>query len=70
MAFRVEIAPQAFDDIDSIAAYITEKSSFTVAERWFNGVMDDIGSLKDMPARYPATPESEELGLEVRLRRR
>ena len=67
MAFRVEIAPQAFDDLDSIAAYIKENSSFAVAERWFNGVMGDIASLKEMPARCPVAPEAEELGQEVRI---
>jgi plasmid stabilization system protein ParE len=65
MAFRVEIAPQGFEDLDSIAAYIKERSSFAVAERWFNGVIDDISSLNDMPARRPIAPESEELGKEV-----
>jgi plasmid stabilization system protein ParE len=67
MAFRVEIAPQAFDDLDSIADYIKERSSFAVAERWFNSFIDDIDSLKNMPARCPVAPESEELGREVRL---
>ena len=37
MAFSVEIAPQAFDDLDSISDYIQGDSSFAVAERWFNG---------------------------------
>jgi plasmid stabilization system protein ParE len=67
MAFRVEIEPQAFEDLDSMAGYIKKKSSFAVAERWFNAVIDDISSLKDMPARCPIAPESEDLGEEVRL---
>jgi len=67
MAFRVEVSPQAFDDLDSIAQYISEHSSFAVAEKWFNGIMSDIASLRDMPARCPITPESEELGQEVRV---
>jgi plasmid stabilization system protein ParE len=67
MAFRVEITPQAFDDLDSIADYIREHSSFAVAEKWFNGIIDDIASLKDMPARCPVAPESEDIGEEVRL---
>jgi len=67
MAFRVEIAPQAFDDLDAIAAYIKEKSSFAISERWFNGIIDDIASLKTMPARCPIAPESEDLDQEVRV---
>lgn len=67
MAFRVEIAPQAFDDLDSIATYIRDHSTFAVAEKWFNGIIDDIASLKEMPARCRVAPESEDIGQEVRL---
>ena len=67
MAFRVEIEPQAFDDLNSIADYIKASSSFAVAETWFNAVIDDIASLKEMPARCPVAPESEDLGQEVRI---
>lgn len=67
MAFRVEIAPQAFDDLDSIAGYIREHSSFAVAEKWFNSIIDDIASLKEMPARCPVATESEDIGEEIRL---
>src|SRR5438105_1920663 len=67
MAFRVEITPQAFEDLDSIAKYIKDKSSLTVAGKWFNRVIDDIASLREMPSKCPLAPESEELGEEVRL---
>ncbi|HZO56227.1 MAG TPA: type II toxin-antitoxin system RelE/ParE family toxin [Bryobacteraceae bacterium] len=67
MAFRVELAPQAIDELDSIASYIAANSSFAVAEKWFNGIVEDIASLKEMPARFPIAPESENLGQEVRL---
>ena len=32
MAFRVEIAPRAFQDLD----YIKERGSFGQAQKWFN----------------------------------
>ena len=67
MAFRVEITPQAFDDVDSIATYIKQQSSFGVAQKWFNGVMDAIGSLTHMPARCPVAPESADIGQEARM---
>jgi hypothetical protein len=38
-----------------------------MAERWFNGVIHEIASLSEMPARCPAAPESEDLGQEVRV---
>ena len=67
MAFRVEIQPQAFEDLDTIAAYIKARSSFATAQRWFNGIILDIATLKEMPTRCPVAPESEELDREVHL---
>jgi plasmid stabilization system protein ParE len=67
MAFHVELLPQALDDLDSIANYIKTRSSFATAERWFNGIMDDIASLKEMPERCSVAPESEDLEGEVRV---
>jgi hypothetical protein len=69
MAFRIEIAPQAFEDLDSIATHIQKGSSSAAAEAWFSGIIDDIASLKDIPARCPIAAESEDLGEEVRLLR-
>jgi plasmid stabilization system protein ParE len=67
MAFRVEISPRAFNDLDEIARYIQQQSSFEQAEEWFNGIMAAIQTLEDMPSRCPVADESEELGQEVRL---
>jgi plasmid stabilization system protein ParE len=67
MAFRVEIQPLAVDDLDSIAEYIKAKSSFAAAEKWFNGMMESIASLKEMPERCAVAPESEDLDHEVRV---
>lgn len=67
MAFRVEIAPRAFNDLDEIAAYIKRWGSFERAEEWFNGIMDAIQTLEAMPSRSPIADESEDLGEEVRV---
>ena len=67
MAFRVEIQPQALADPDSIADNIKARSSFATAEKWFNGVLDDIASLKGVPERCSVAPESEDLDREVRV---
>jgi plasmid stabilization system protein ParE len=67
MAFRVEISPQAVDDLDAIAGFIKENSSFDIAEDWFNGIIEDIASLREMAARCPVAIESEEIGQEVRV---
>ncbi len=67
MAFRVEIAPQASADLDAIADYIKQRGSFESAQQWFNGIMDAIAALKDMPGRCPIAEESEELEQDVHL---
>ena len=33
MVFRVEISPEAFENLNTIAAYIKERGSFKSAER-------------------------------------
>ncbi len=67
MAFRVEIQPQALEDLDAIAVYIRAKETFEAAQKWFDGIMLAIATLKEMPARCPVAPESEELDREVRV---
>lgn len=67
MAFRVEVAPQALDDLDGISDHLTLAAGFAVAQRWFNGMMDAIRTLEQFPARCPVAPESRALGREVRV---
>ena len=67
MAFRVEISPEALENLDAIAAHIQEHGSFESAERWFNGILVAIRSLSEMPSRCPLADESDDLQAEVRL---
>lgn len=67
MAFRVEISPRAFQDLDEIAQYIKQNGSFEQAEKWFNGIIAAIRTLQQMPNRCPMAVESEDVGQEVRL---
>jgi len=67
MVFRVEISPQAFDDLDLISAYIRQRGSFESAERWFNGILAAIQALRDTPQRCPLAGEAQQLQAEVRL---
>jgi plasmid stabilization system protein ParE len=67
MAFRVEISPRAFNDLDEIAEYIRQRSSFAQSEKWFNGIIAALRSLEHSPHRCQVTEESEELGQEVRV---
>jgi plasmid stabilization system protein ParE len=65
MAFRVEIAPRAFQDLDEIAGYIERQASFEQAEEWFNGMIAALGTLEELPHRCPIAPESRAIGQEV-----
>ena len=67
MAFRVEISPQAFEDLDGISAYIRHRGSFESAQRWFNGILAAIRTLRDAPQRCPVAEESRQLEAEVRF---
>jgi plasmid stabilization system protein ParE len=67
MAFRVEISPRAFNELDEIARHIKQQSSFEQAEEWFNAIVAAIRTLEDMPNRCPVADVSKALGQEVRL---
>ena len=66
MAFRVEIAPRAYEDLDQIAGHIAAQGGFEQAEMWFNGIISAIASLRDMPSRCRIAEESEVVGQVVR----
>lgn len=67
MAFRVEISPEAFSDLDRICSYLQENASAATAERWFDNIFAAIRSLADMPARCAIAEESVDLKTEVRV---
>jgi plasmid stabilization system protein ParE len=67
MAFRVEISPRAFHDLDEIAGHIQQQASFEQAEEWFNGMVAALGTLEELPHRCPIAAESHALGQEVRV---
>jgi len=67
MAFRVELSPEVLADLDAIASHIREQGSFESAGKWFNGMIDAITSLRDMPERCPLADESSDLQTEIRF---
>lgn len=44
MAFRVEIAPRAFANLDEITTYIMKHESHEQAQMWFEGIIEAIAS--------------------------
>ena len=62
MAFRVEISPRAFNDLDEIARYIKRQDSFEQAEEWLDGIIAAIRTLKGTPERCPDVSKRESVG--------
>jgi plasmid stabilization system protein ParE len=65
MVFRVELAPQAVADIDSIAGRLRE-SAPKAARDWIDGIEAAIATLAQMPARCPLAPEDSYFRVEIR----
>src|SRR5690242_256795 len=65
MAYSVELTPRAVEDADSAAEYIKQFAP-EAAQRWFDGLIEAVLSLEEMPQRCPVAPEAERLGIELR----
>lgn len=66
MAYRVEISPTAFQDAEDAYLWIRFNSSASTAEAWYNGFWEAVLSLENFPLRCSLSPESEDLGKEIR----
>jgi plasmid stabilization system protein ParE len=67
MAFDVYVSERALRDLDVLAFHIKANSSPETAQAWFDGIVEAIQTLKDMPERYPVNVECRALEQEVRV---
>src|SRR5262245_1247544 len=68
MAYKVEISPRAFRDLDNLAIEIRKRSqSIAITRKWFLSILDAIDSLAEMPERCPVLAEGEDEIERVRL---
>lgn len=58
MAYHVEIAPTALLDAQDAFDWM-EQHSPTHVDEWFNGLMDAVFSLDEMPRRCSLAPEND-----------
>ncbi len=65
MAYKVELTPRATADADAAAGYIRQFAP-GAAQRWFDGLVEAVLSLEEMPRRGPPAREAEALGVELR----
>jgi plasmid stabilization system protein ParE len=66
MAYRVKLSRSAKADADNAFEWLKEKYSEAYATKWFNGLVDAVNSLEELPQRCSLATESEELGIELR----
>jgi len=65
MAYRVELSPEADQEIDDAYHWLAEAAP-AGAHRWYNGLMDALRSLCDNPQRCRLAPENDAFEEEIR----
>ncbi len=65
MEYRVDISLNALQDAEDAYFWIKYHSPAAAGE-WYEGLLKTINSLENFPHRCPLSPESRELGLEIR----
>ncbi len=65
MAYRVDISLPALADAEEAYLWLKERSPER-AGHWYEGLLETIFSLENLPTRCPLAPESKDLGKEVR----
>ena len=65
MAFTVEIAPAALEDIDAIVDYI-HRDSPKAASRWRASLFAQLSLLQEMPRACPIAAENTRVDFELR----
>lgn len=65
MTYQIVIQPSAQAEMEAAYAWAAEHTAMTAA-RWYNRLLDTIGSLADNPQRCPLAPENEYFSKEIR----
>lgn len=65
MAYRVDISPPALADAESAYLWIKERAPEKAGE-WYEGLLEAVFSLENLPTRCALAPESQEFSIEIR----
>jgi plasmid stabilization system protein ParE len=65
MAYRVDISPSALQDAEDAYLWIKRRAPSRAAA-WYEGLLEAVFGLEQMPARCPVAPESKDLGMTIR----
>ena len=66
MTYRVEVTRHAQTEALETFVWKSEHQSVETAVEWYNGIMQALYSLEDMPGRYALAPEDEDFKDEIR----
>lgn len=66
MAYQVEITREAQTEITEAFVWKGEHLSIEKASAWYNGIMEALYSLEEMPGRCLLAPENETFKNEIR----
>lgn len=64
MKYRVRLTEEAQEDADAAYQWLAARTAHAAA--WFNGLMDAIEGLSDLPTRWPLARENKEFKEPVR----
>ncbi len=66
MPHAIDVTPRATADIRAALAWLTSRSSPSVAARWHTGILAAVRSLAAHPDRHPLADEAADLGIDLR----
>jgi plasmid stabilization system protein ParE len=64
--FRIRVTARALADAEAAHAWMAENISPAFAERWYQGLFEQIDTLMHHPTRCPVAPESRRFAEEIR----
>jgi plasmid stabilization system protein ParE len=66
MSYRIEIASIAEAEVDQAFLWTAQQVSQEAAGRWYQGLLQAIESLAEMPRRCPLARENDDFSQEIR----
>jgi toxin ParE1/3/4 len=66
LRYKVILTKTALSEAEGYAEFIRRKSNDNIAsDHWWNGLLDSLFTLEELPARCPSIPEQEDIDFPV-----
>ena len=66
MNYRLRVTARAVADADEAHAWIAQNLSLARADRWYQGLFEQMETLTRQPTRCPRAAESDKFSMELR----